>query len=166
MHVFHGEPDQALAHAEQARAVCARYGIDYYSSMADIIAGWARAVQGSAAEGIAQLRQGIDNFRATGAELRLSFYYGLLADACARSSNEAEALANISNGLAYQNKNSELWAAPWLHLMHGEILLQCGNRTEARASFKRAVDIAQQLGARSLEARATDKISKASYAAM
>ncbi len=166
LYVFQGEPDHALAHAEQARAVCSRYGIDYYSSMADIIAGWARAVQGTTAEGIAQLRSGIDNLRATGVELRLPFYYGLLGDACARTSNEAEALANISNGLAYQTKNGELWAAPWLHLMHGEILLRFRNRTEAMASFQRAFHVAEQLGARSLQARATERISQASYSAV
>ena len=45
-----------------------------------------------------RLRRGLDGLRATGAELRLPFYHGLLAEACARAGLYGEALANVSSG--------------------------------------------------------------------
>ena len=44
-----------------------------------ILRGWALAEQGQSAEGIAQMRQGIAAWRATGAELSLPYCLALLA---------------------------------------------------------------------------------------
>ena len=54
--------------------------------------------------GLARLRQGLETFKASGAELRLPFYHGLLAEACAQAGQLGEALANISSGFAFQSQ--------------------------------------------------------------
>jgi hypothetical protein len=53
----------------------------------------------------------LDLLKATGAELRLPFYYGLLAEACAVSGQRGEAMANLATAFAFQGKNGEIWAA-------------------------------------------------------
>ncbi len=148
LHVFFRDSKSALARAEEAVAVCRRYEFAYYLSMGEIVCGWARAMEGDPEAGLAQLRKGFDTLKASGAELRLPFYHGLLAEACALAGKTAEALANVSNGLAFQNRNGELWAAPDLHRIHGDLLLEGGHRSQALASYGRAVDAAQQTGAR------------------
>ena len=92
-----------------------------------MLAGWANAVEGDAGAGLTQLRRGLDALKATGAELRLPFYYGLLAEVCGMAGQVGEALANIASGFAFQNKNGELWSAPELYRIHGDVLLRSGD---------------------------------------
>ena len=65
---------RALARAGEASAVCRKYGFVYYLAIAEIVAGWATAMEGNTTEGVAQLRHGLESLKATGAELRLPFY--------------------------------------------------------------------------------------------
>jgi hypothetical protein len=69
-------------------------------------------------------------------------------------------MAHISNGLAFQNKNGELWAAPYLHLIHGDVLLQQGSPEQAVSSYQRALEAAQQTGARLLALRSAVRICR------
>ena len=160
LHVFREESDKALSLALRAIEVCARYEFAYYLSISEIVAAWARVAQGDPEAGLSELRNGLAAFKGSGGELRLPFYYALLADACARAGRTGEAMANISTGLAFQNKNSELWAAPYLHLLHGDLLLRDGKRDQSRSSYQRALESAQQLGSRILALRSAVRVCR------
>jgi predicted RNA polymerase sigma factor len=95
--------------------------------------------------------------KATGAELRLPFYYGLLAEVCKLTGHIGEALANIATGFAFQSKNGELWSAPELHRIHGDILQQSGDAAHAQISYQRAIETARLTGARMFERRAQQR---------
>lgn len=156
--VFRLEPEPALALAEESAALCRKYGFVYYLAWADMLAGWAIAVGGRPAAGLERFRNGLDAFRSIGAELRLPFYYALMAEVCALAGRPDEALASISSGFAYQSKNGELWSAPVLHQINGDLLRAGGNLPEARVSYKRAVEAARTSGARRFEARAASRL--------
>lgn len=111
LHVFRGESALALARAREAADLCRKHQFVYYLAMAEILHGWAWSMEGSAEEGCAQARLGIEALKATGAELRLPFYLGLLAEACAAAGRKGEAMAHIASALAYQSRNGEVWAA-------------------------------------------------------
>jgi predicted ATPase len=160
LHVFRRESPAALVWAEQASAVGRKHEFAYYLSMAEIVAGWALAMEGDAESGMARLRRGLDSLKATGAEVRLPFYHGLLAEVCALARLPGEALANISNGLAFQNKNGEMWAASDLHRIHGDLLLEGGHPAQAQASYQRAIEAARLTGARSWELRAATRLCR------
>jgi predicted Zn-dependent protease len=108
----------AYAFADEASAVCRKHGFAYYLAIAEILAGWADS---DGSRGLARLRQGLKDLRATGAELRLPFYYSLLAEACLEAGEEAEANAAIASGLAFQNKNGELWCEAGLRHVRDNI---------------------------------------------
>ena len=127
LNVFRQEAKLALARAEEASAVCRKHGFAYYLAWAEILAGWATAVEGDATAGLRRLRHGLDALKATGAELRLPFYYGLLAEVCGLAGQVGEALANVASGFAFQSKNGEMWSAPELHRIHGDLLLRSGD---------------------------------------
>lgn len=154
LHVFRRESRAALARAEEAADLCRRHGLAYYLSMAEIVAGWAMAEEGDVVAGLARLRAGLQGLRDTGAEIRLPFYFSLLAETCARSGQMGEAMANLSTGFAFQSKNAEGWSAPELHRVQGDLLSAAGSREEAAASYRRAADAARQSGARILQLRA------------
>ena len=124
LHTFRREPQAVQQWAEEAASVCREHAFPYYLSMAEILAGWAMAELGSPQEGVARLRHGLEALRATGAELRLPLYHGLLAEACERAGQHGEALANVSNGFAFLNKNGEAWIARDLHRIHNDLLVK------------------------------------------
>jgi DNA-binding SARP family transcriptional activator/predicted ATPase len=162
LNAFRQEGKLALARAGETSAVCRKHGFAYYLAWAEILAGWATAVEGDTAAGLLQLRAGLDAFKATGAELRLPFYYGLLAEVCGLAGQVGEALANVATGFAFQSKNGELWSAPELHRIRGDVLLHSGNAPEAQVSYRRAIELAQQTGARMFEQRAAARLRELS----
>jgi predicted ATPase len=158
LHVFQGEIERARARAEEGAAVCRKHGFAYYLSVAEILASWAMAVAGDGEPGVARLRQWLEIFKASGAEIRLPFYHGLLAEACGRAGQMGEALANISNGFAFQSKNGEVWSGADLHRIHGDLMLREENYIQARASYQRSLDTARAAGARMYELRAIGRL--------
>ncbi len=161
LHVLRNEPSQALARAEEAAALCRKHEFAYYLAMAELVAGWAIAMESDPDRRRGkQLRRGMEGLKGTGAELRLPYYHGMLAEACARAGLHGEALANISNGFAYQSKNGETWAASDLHRIHGDVLVASGNREQAELSYRRAIEAARQSGAVSFERRANERIER------
>ncbi len=156
--VYRHESHRALEWAERAVEVCRKYNFAYYGPMAEILAGWAHAMAGEPEAGLAQLRYGLDALRATGGEVRLPFYHGLLAECCALTGQMGEALANISTAFAYQSKNGELWAAADLHRIQGDLLRDTGSPAHAQADYQRAIEIAERAGTRVFELRAASRL--------
>jgi predicted ATPase len=81
---LHQRCGEAQATREQAEAVitlCREQGFPYWLAAGTILRGWALAEQGQGEEGIAQMRQGLAAYRATGAELERTYYLALLAEA-------------------------------------------------------------------------------------
>lgn len=110
------------------------------------MAGWAAAVEEDARRGLEQLRAGLEMLRSTGAEIRLPFYHGLLAEVFALNGNIGEALANLSTAFAFQNKNGGIWCSADLHATHGDLLLHSKNAEQARQSYRNAVEAALRVG--------------------
>jgi len=160
LHVFHGDVEAARARAEEAAAACRKHGFTYYLSVAEILAGWAMAMAGDAEDGVTRLRHWLETFKGSRAEIRLPFYHGLLAEACGRAGQMGEALANISNGFAFQSKNGEVWSAAELHRIHGDLLRLAGSAGEAEASYRRAVESARETGAKMFELRAAARLDE------
>ena len=156
--VFRQDSSRALARANEAAELCSKHGFAYYLAWAEILAGWASAKEGDTATGLAQLRHGLEALKATGAELRLPFYYTLLAEASMLAGQTGEALANIATGFAFQSKNGELWSAPELHRIHGDILSHSGEPVQAQVSYQRAVDASRQSGAQMFQLRAESRL--------
>ena len=158
LHVFRDDSAQALEWAGEAVELCRTHQFAYYLSLAEILEGWAVAMQGDPEDGLARMRRGLEHFRATGAELRLPFYLGLQAQICALLGNMGEAMAGLSSAFAFQAKNGETWPASDLHRVHGDLLRVTGNEEQARASYRRAVEAALETGSRSFEQRARERL--------
>jgi predicted ATPase len=103
------------------------------------------------APGLAQLRDGMEALRALGAEIRLPYYYALLAETLGRAGRVGEALASLSTGFAFASKNGEAWAVAELHRAQGELLAAEGKAEPARASFRRGIEIARRSGSLAFE---------------
>ncbi|HWB85943.1 MAG TPA: AAA family ATPase [Bryobacteraceae bacterium] len=153
LHAFRREPRAALELGREAVELCRRHGFVYYLAMGNIVTGWAAAAEGSVAQGLTQLHEGLDALRAMGAEIRLPYYYSLLAETLARAGRPGEALASLSTGFAFASKNSEEWAVAELYRAQGELLLSETKTEAARASFRQGIEAARRSGSLTFERR-------------
>jgi DNA-binding SARP family transcriptional activator/predicted ATPase len=158
LNVYQGEYDLALARANEASEICRKYGFVYYLAVAEIIAGWGIGLQGDVSAGLSRIRPALDTLKSVRAELRLPFYYGLLAEVCERAGQVGDALANIATAFAFLGKNAEAWAAPELFRIHGDILCRSGSYSQAQASYRQAVELARRTGASLFEIRAATRL--------
>jgi predicted ATPase len=153
LHVFRGESGAALERGREAAKLCSRHGFAYYLAMANVLTGWAAAAEGDAAGGLAQLRDGLEGMRRLGAELRLPYYFTLLAETFARAGQVGEALASLSTGFAFATRNGEEWPVAELHRVQGNLLAGEGKPEAACASFRLGLEAARQCGSLALERR-------------
>jgi DNA-binding SARP family transcriptional activator/predicted ATPase len=151
LHAFRGDSTAALERGREAVDLCKRHGFAYYLAMGTIVAGWATAAEGQAADGLRQLEQGLDAFQTLGAELRLPYYLSLLAETLARAGRTTEALGTVSTGFAFASKNGEEWPLAELHRTEGQLLLAEGKTEAAYASLRQGLEAARRSGALAFE---------------
>ena len=91
--------------------------------MGTLMRGWALSERRQAKEGIAQLRQGIAAWRATGAELNCTEFLALLAGAYAKVGQTEEGLTVLAEALDLIEKTGERYHEAELYRLEGELLL-------------------------------------------
>lgn len=136
--------------------------LPFFGAHGMVLRGWALVAQGHAEEGIVQLREGLAAYRATGAELERSHWVGLLAEASANIGQPEEGLRVVTEALTEVEQTGIRYYEAELHRLRGELLLTpvVADEREAEACFRRAIDIASQQQAKSLELRATMSLSR------
>jgi predicted ATPase len=85
--------------------------------------GWALSEQGHGERGIAQLRQGMDAWRATGAEVGRTHFLALLAEAYGKAARTEEGLTILAEAFAQVDKTGERFYEAELYRLKGELLL-------------------------------------------
>jgi DNA-binding SARP family transcriptional activator/predicted ATPase len=153
LHVFRGESCAALERGKEAVELCSRHGFAYYLAMANILTGWAVAAESDVDTGLAQLREGLEAMRGLAAEIRLPYYFALLAETFGRAGLVGEAMASLSTGFAFVSKNGEEWAAAELHRVQGDLLAAQGRPEPARASYRQGLEAARRSGSLAFERR-------------
>ncbi len=150
---FRGESRAALERGQEAVELCSRHGFAYYLAIANVLTGWARAAESDVAAGLAQLREGLEALRALSAEIRLPYYFALLAETFGRAGLVGEALASLSTGFGYASKNGEEWAVAELHRVQGNLLAAEGKAEPARVCYQRGIEAARRSGSLAFEQR-------------
>jgi class 3 adenylate cyclase/predicted ATPase len=165
---------QATQELAEAEIVLAReHGFMFFLAEATCFRGWALAEQGQGQEGIAEIRQGLASWRATGAEIKWTYYLTLLAEAYGKAGHVDQGLTVLTEALPILDQSGERrWEAE-LYRLKGTLTLQkfqvssatCqvpqsvqsearGLEAEAEAYFVKAIEIARKQQAKSLELRA------------
>jgi DNA-binding winged helix-turn-helix (wHTH) protein/class 3 adenylate cyclase/predicted ATPase len=156
LHHLRREAVQTRAHAEASMTITTDRGFPQQVAVAMPLRGWALAASGQGVEGIAQIRQGLGAFRATGATRDRLEHLALLAEASAQMGQTAEGLVALAKALATLDQSDmRLWEAE-LYRLRGELLLQqtVTQAEEAAICFEQALVVARRQQARSWELRA------------
>jgi predicted ATPase len=162
LHQFLQERQQAQEQAATAIALETEHGYTQFSTRGAILQGWTLAIQGHAAEGMAQLREGLDASRAKGTELLRPYYLALLAEVYQTQRQVEEGLTVLAEALALVDKNDERWWEAELHRLKGELLQRQAvpDALQAEVCFQRALAVARHQQAKSLELRAAMSLSR------
>jgi adenylate cyclase len=141
-------------------------GFPMWAAWGTTLRGWALTEQGEIAEGMIQIREGIAAHRATGANATHPQYLALLANGYRQVGQLQEGLSVLDEALAQVAKTGERYYEAELYRLRGELILQSNrleahsNREEAEACFLRALEIARQQQAKSLELRAVMSLAR------
>jgi predicted ATPase len=147
--------------AEAAIALATEQGLTLYEALGTILRGWALAMQGQG-EGLAQVRQGIATYRATGAGQAVPLWGILLADVSAYLGYTTEALQTLAEAITLLEQQEErMWEAE-AYRLRGAILLRQPEPPQAEAEIwlRRALDIARYQEAKALELRTATSLAR------
>ncbi len=150
------------AHAEAGLDLAERNGFGYWGNTLHMLRGWALAQSGQSEEGIAEIRQGLAAWRASGAELSYHAYLAFLAEAYGTAGQYAQGLKVLDDALASIPSSGRFWE-PEIYRLRGEFLLAKNgdsNGAVAESAFQMAIELAQQRDARMLQLRATVSLSR------
>ena len=118
------------------------------------------ALGGSIQDAIGEMEQGLATKRATGAEIKVPYYIGLLAEACRRTNRTTEGLNQLSEAFDLVERTDERWYEGELHRLKGEMLIATADRRGAEPCFSRALATAQKQGAKFFELRAANSLAR------
>jgi predicted ATPase len=122
----------------------------------------ALAAQGEVAKGLTIYRQGLTDYRATGAVYHVPLLLTWLADICGQAGEVEEGLRALTEALSVIETTGERVAEAELYRLKGELLLQQSpdNQSEAESCFHKAISVAQSQHAKSWELRAATSLAK------
>jgi class 3 adenylate cyclase/predicted ATPase/ABC-type transport system involved in cytochrome c biogenesis ATPase subunit len=153
VHQFRGEAAVIARQANAAIALCEENGFVHYLAMALILRGWATAQQGEFEKGIAEIQEGLEKQRATGALLYESYTLGLLADACIKNERYRQALDFLDRAqLRLNEENSERFYAAEIYRLLGETHLRSHqDLDQAERYLCKGLELAREQRARAFE---------------
>ena len=161
LHQFRREGQAVQEWAEATLTISTEQSYPFWEGWGMILRGWSLVEQGQEEEGIAQMRQGLTNWRATGSELGLPYFLTLLAETYSKVGQAEEAFKVLAEALAAVNNSEERWYEAELYRLKGELLRQMAKtQEEAQACFYQAIDMARRQDTKSLELRAVMSLSR------
>jgi class 3 adenylate cyclase/predicted ATPase len=160
-HQLRGDGAMLWERAKELVALATEQGFPHLVGSGTCFAGWATLEKGgSIEEAIGNIRWGLAKKRATGAEIKVPYYLGLLAEAHRRANRTSDAIGLLREALELVERTDERWYEAELYRLLGEALISISDRRDAERCLCRALRIAQTQGARLWELRAATSISR------
>jgi predicted ATPase len=120
-----------------------------------VLRGWARSASDATAEGMSLIEDGISDYKASGAILRLPYFLALKSEALHRADRTHEALDAIREAESFVERSEGRWWCAELHRLRGVFLTAIGaEEAEIEASFRAAIRTAEEQKSISLAKRA------------
>jgi predicted ATPase len=150
------------AYAEATIALAIAQGLEHRIAQGRMMRGWARAMQGDAATGVAHLQQGLEAVQNRGQKLYHPYHLALLAEAYGKAGQTEAGLTCLAEALTRVEATEERWWEAELYRLKGELLLRLPrpDLSQATSCFHQALEVARSQQAKSLELRAALSLSR------
>jgi adenylate cyclase len=150
-----------LAHTEALLAVAAEHRLALRAEQGRLLQGWALAMQGEAAAGVAHLRHALVS-PDLGPESLRSYWLAVLAEAYGRAEQPQAGLQVLAEAVTLMATTEMRWWEAEVYRLQGELLLQLPSPDvpQAEAAFLCALDIASRQQAKALELRAALSLAR------
>lgn len=158
---FLDDVEQCRRQAEATMALTRTYGFTLWLASATFLYGWAVAAQGDFTDGMAQMQEGIDLYRATGADLGSAYFAGLLAERVSHVGQHEIAVVVMNEAFDLLERTQDRWCEAELYRLKGELLARMDDAAmwtllgqTPESCFQQAITVAQRQEARWWELRA------------
>ncbi len=159
-HTLERDMEAADAQAGAAIARATEFGFAQLVAWGSILQGLKLAEQGQYESSMAQMTKGLENYKASGLEVRLPFYLAQLAEVHRQSGVEEDGMAILDEALEISRRRGDAWYEAELHRLMGELSAPSQGaqatapaRRKAEACFHKSLEIARRQSAKSLELR-------------
>ena len=149
------------AHADALLAMAAMHRLPLRAAQGRLLRGWALAIQGEAAAGVAHLRQALAS-PDVGPEWLRSYWLAALAEAYGRAGQPQAGLQVLAEAVTLMATTEARWWEAEGYRLQGELLRQLPSPDvpQAEAAFRRALEVARRQQAKALELRAALSLSR------
>jgi tetratricopeptide (TPR) repeat protein len=148
LHQMRRDAGMVLECANEAVALCERYGFAYYGDWAQILIGWAHGLQ-RPAEGVAMIESALDRLDAHRAQGRRPYYLSLLAEMHGLLGNRDRASSILDAAITIALERADVWWLPALYLQKSEL----EPTPEREATLRRGLALTRTQNSRGLEQR-------------
>jgi predicted ATPase len=152
--LWRGEFAEAQRQSEAAIAIARKHSLAMWQGATTICRGVALGCLGRHQEGIAELHAGFAGVDATGTRVLDSLWFGFIAEAYTAAGQFDAALAALDRVAEVTAATSESFYQAELHRLRGALLRERGDYFAAEEWLRRAIELAESQGAKSLELRA------------
>jgi predicted ATPase/DNA-binding winged helix-turn-helix (wHTH) protein len=154
------DPEKAREVGEACIALCDEQAIQLERAWAEGWYGWAIAELGETDDGISRIRSALDTQLSVGSQVARSYNLAILANALWHAGRTEEGLQAVEDGLDVSKRNGEPFYDAELWRLKGELLKMQDKTADAESCFQKAIEIARQQAAKSLELRGSTSLAR------
>jgi class 3 adenylate cyclase/predicted ATPase len=142
-------------------ALAAEQGFSHLLATGTFFRGWAMLAAGEAPDqATLEMQRGLSAKQATGAQLKVPYYLGLLAEAHQRRGDLGEARQLLTKALDLVERTGERWYEAELERRMGEVHRGEGDTLAAERRFEKAIAVARRQEAKLWELQAAASFSR------
>ena len=160
---IHAPLPNALQTADQAVALSTEQRLTMWLAWGINVRGAALFEKGDIGDGIAEMRRGLDLSHSIGSQVFRPEHCCLLAGAYVKAREPENCLAALEEAQTIIDRTRERYWQAEIFRLRGELLAMTGAAfSEVESYFSKALDVARQQGAKSLELRAAVSLARLS----
>src|ERR1051326_1494392 len=154
-----GDTTLSAQHAEAAFRIATEHDLAMPRAWSTGVIGWCAAENGDPVRGTALLTEAVAALHSAHSRHFMPYLLGLLAQVQMTHSSIEDAVKTIEEGLALAEAGGERFYSAELHRLHGEYFSRLPrHKKDAEESFRAAIALAKQQGAKLLERRARESL--------
>jgi class 3 adenylate cyclase len=157
-HWLAGESAKLARHAAALARLADDQGTPLWLALAKVYQGWSLVAESKLDDAIALMYEGMDEYRATGANAATPLLFLALGRACARAGRVPEAFEFFDDAARGGTAGEEKWLEAEVLRERGETLLALQQLAAGEEALRRAATLARQQGAKLFEWRALARL--------